>query len=161
MRRTKQECIQILQTVYEYYKGNFSVTDYNSFKKNHLGFPDSNTIIKKFGSWNKAKESAGIDISQQCKSKNGNKFGRKKIILSSSEKTCNTCGIMKPLEEFHVLKSGVGGKNSKCKECYNSYKRIFHHENKERMNLKNKIYYQENLEHFKRKYQEKKAEMEV
>lgn len=36
---------------------------------------------------------------------------------------CNTCGVEKPLEEFHKHKKGPGGRLRLCKECRRAYER--------------------------------------
>ena len=38
-----------------------------------------------------------------------------KLVLT--EKTCSSCGEVKPLEAFHRHPNCVSGRNSKCKEC--------------------------------------------
>lgn len=36
-------------------------------------------------------------------------------------KTCSICNIQKELSEFHLLKNGINGKHSQCKECRKKY----------------------------------------
>lgn len=36
-------------------------------------------------------------------------------------KTCTVCGERKPLADFPVLKAGVGGRHSQCRECRKEY----------------------------------------
>ena len=38
-----------------------------------------------------------------------------------AEKVCNTCGILKPLTEFHKQNTGIHGRLSQCKECRKKY----------------------------------------
>ena len=41
--------------------------------------------------------------------------------MEQLRKTCNECGIEKPLTGFHRHKSGRLGRNPKCKECIKRY----------------------------------------
>jgi len=65
-------------------------------------------------------------------------------------KKCTKCSIEKPFNEFHIQKTGKDGLNSKCKECKNSYakiydkanyesKKLYKLQNKERLSKKQKI----------------------
>lgn len=54
---------------------------------------------------------------------------RKEIILIDTHikgvrvvaKQCTGCNEILPLENYHNSKHGLGGKSSKCKECYSKY----------------------------------------
>ena len=39
------------------------------------------------------------------------------------EKTCSLCKIVKPLDQYHNLKSGKFGKHSNCKQCRSEYRK--------------------------------------
>jgi len=39
--------------------------------------------------------------------------------ISVDAKKCTKCSIVKPLEGFNKRKEGLGGKNSRCRKCYN------------------------------------------
>ena len=155
---THEDCIHALKAAHNYFKRNFSKDEYHKWRDMDPSIPNEMTIISKFGKWNKAKEQAGIDLSI-------NKirpFARRSINRSVevrhhghiSVKECKQCEETKSLEEFHRLKTGVAGRNSRCKECYNSYKRQHHHANKEKMNQKSKLYYQNNREQVLKRHKE-------
>lgn len=38
-------------------------------------------------------------------------------------KLCPRCGLMKPLDSYHIDKQGKHGRNSRCKECEKAYRR--------------------------------------
>ena len=39
------------------------------------------------------------------------------------QKVCTKCKVMKPLSDYHNLKTGVYGKHSNCKTCRNEYRK--------------------------------------
>lgn len=143
---SKEDCLKTLKLAFTYYKRDFSITEYNEWRKEHSSHPSALTIISKFQTWNIAKKQIGIEISS--KSRKAVEKNRT-ICIDGNEfpaKECTVCETTKPLDDFHRNKQQSDGRHSQCKDCYNIHKRKFHHENKERMNLKSKIYYAENKE---------------
>jgi hypothetical protein len=59
-------------------------------------------------------------------------------------KICSKCIEWKPLEEFSILKNGLGGKHSKCKECKNKSNKKYYEVNKESEHTRRKEYYKKN-----------------
>lgn len=142
-----QDCINSLQEVYKHYERDFSIREYEIIREQLFDLPHSMTIVSKFKTWTNAKKQSGIVVTNN--KKRNTKKSLKHIEVDGIEKTlkvCSQCEKPKVLDEFHLHKTGIAGRNSRCKACYNAYKRRFHHENKERMNLKNKIYYLNNKE---------------
>lgn len=97
-------------------------------------------------------------------------------MTTENSKTCTTCGVDKPLCEYHNSKTGKFGKNSVCKPCKRAkdrayrerkgdalleQKRVYYRENKAALNEKNRAYYQENREKLclqKKEYESKNKE---
>ena len=48
----------------------------------------------------------------------------------ASTKNCSSCGVTKPLDEFHVDKNKKCGRRSQCASCYKS---IYYQKNRERI----------------------------
>lgn len=44
-------------------------------------------------------------------------------------KTCNTCGISKPLDDFHLKRKGAESRQSSCKLCVRAYFRKWYDKN--------------------------------
>ena len=142
----KEDCLKTLKLVFAYYKRDFSINDYNEWRKENSSHPSVLTIISKFQTWNEAKQQIGIEITTKSR-----KIARKNctIDIDGKEypaKECTICETIKVLDDFHRNKQYSDGRHSQCKDCYNIHKRKFHHENKERMNLKSRVYYAENKE---------------
>lgn len=90
------------------------------------------------------------------------------VVDGVSGKTCNKCGIWKPLGDYFNDKDGVGGKYSICKECKNKsndkykeyrneYAKKHYRENKEYHDERNRRYREENRDAIiakNRKYRE-------
>lgn len=38
-----------------------------------------------------------------------------------AEKRCHRCGVSKPLDDFHLCRTGTQGRAHWCKECYRRY----------------------------------------
>jgi hypothetical protein len=62
-------------------------------------------------------------------------------------KTCKKCNAVKPLDEFHNLKSSKDGKNSKCKICILEIQKNFNENNRDTILERKKKY--RNSEHGK------------
>ena len=39
------------------------------------------------------------------------------------QKQCSYCKVLKPIDQFHNLKTGKLGKHSHCKECRENYRK--------------------------------------
>lgn len=65
------------------------------------------------------------------------------------KKKCNTCGLEKPVSEFHKRGGKENGYRSKCKECYSSRRKIYRDDNKERAAEYSKEYRKNNPEKIK------------
>lgn len=53
-------------------------------------------------------------------------------VLIDADKTCITCGILKPLDEFTHNKECKGGRAGQCKKCASLRTAAWHQQNKER-----------------------------
>ena len=62
----------------------------------------------------------------------------------STEKKCNRCFVVKPLEDFQTSAGAEDGKTTICKECLNKRKREMRNANIERTRQKNKASYERN-----------------
>lgn len=58
------------------------------------------------------------------------------IIDGLTCKSCTQCNLIKPLDDFHDVKTVSDGKNSYCKECRNSKEREYRKNNKRTKSLK-------------------------
>lgn len=47
-------------------------------------------------------------------------------------KICNTCDLIKSLEDFHKNKAGKDGHSGKCKECQRAYDADFYRRNRDK-----------------------------
>jgi len=47
-------------------------------------------------------------------------------------KKCSTCGVVKPLAEFHKSRAGVKGVHQWCKECAAKYHKVYFKKNSEK-----------------------------
>lgn len=47
-------------------------------------------------------------------------------------KRCATCGVIKPLEEYHRRRSSADGRQAECKACKQAYNRAYYQANAER-----------------------------
>lgn len=56
-----------------------------------------------------------------------------KIEINDKGRTCTECGEFKDWSEFHRLKRGSHGRQSKCRACRNAIKRAWYEENVERV----------------------------
>jgi len=162
LKFSEEKCIKALQIAQDCVQENLSISKYKEWRNGDKGYPNEMTIILKFGTWNKAKKKAGLPLTVQWKGTT-----KKEIlnVVQNGEKVegkkCVSCDQEKALTDFHRLSKGVGGRNAKCKDCYNEYKRQHHHENKERMNLKSRMYYIQNKERIisrQKAYRERKKE---
>ncbi len=61
-------------------------------------------------------------------------------------KTCNKCGIEKPLEDFGKYSRSKDGKAYRCRTCYNSYMRDFYKKNPEAIKERAHSYFVANRE---------------
>ena len=59
-------------------------------------------------------------------------------------KTCTKCGVVKPLDDFHRDKTGVGGRRPDCKECAREYSRRYHEETRDKRLEYSRRYHEEN-----------------
>lgn len=139
---SESQCIAALKKAFTYFERNFTRTEYNTWRNYREGTPSSEKIISTFNTWNEAKKHAGIDLPMEKKKKASIEL----FIDGEKAKKCRKCGELKVLAEFHRTKNGAMGRSAHCKGCVNEHKRNYHHENKERMNLKSEIYYKENRE---------------
>lgn len=69
------------------------------------------------------------------------------------KKPCSKCNINKPFEQFHMCKKMKDGRKSSCKICRKSTASTRYTENKEKINKKNKDYYNNNKMSFKKRRQ--------
>jgi len=53
-------------------------------------------------------------------------------MMTDKEKRCYKCGETKPLEEFSNNKSRKGGKDARCKQCFNQYRKQHYKSNAEK-----------------------------
>ncbi|MGP4073962.1 hypothetical protein ACTWQB_15650 [Piscibacillus sp. B03] len=72
------------------------------------------------------------------------------VIEGMLSKECKECGEIKPLEEYHKDKRGLGGRYSKCKQCKKKYRKNYYSKNQEKeiQNRRNyvRVNYQKVLE---------------
>ncbi len=47
-------------------------------------------------------------------------------------KTCNKCGVPKPLSQFHKDRQQKDGRSGACKDCRSEIQRVRYHRNRER-----------------------------
>jgi hypothetical protein len=88
-------------------------------------------------------------------------FGYRHGILG---KKCTNCDNWLSLDNFYEIKSGLGGRFSKCKECYKENKRINYEGDKEQVLENNRLYRERHPEKFieyNRKYQEECPEKKI
>ena len=107
--------------------------------------------------WNKGKKT-----SEETKKKLS--IIRQKTYLTDTERQCTKCKIIKPKEEFFVVRKRRGDKSlrnpslsSWCKDCYRELARNWHRENRERQAKKFIEYKKANPEKFTIYYSEKRA----
>lgn len=78
-------------------------------------------------------------------------------------KTCNKCGVSKPLDEFYNHKDCKDGKRPDCKECVIKRRRIYSQEHREEIAERSKIYGQNHVkemaERSKRHYLKNREKM--
>lgn len=61
--------------------------------------------------------------------------------MENIEKTCNRCGITKPLDSFYSKRSGKYGRGAKCKECEKEIRAKNRQEHRKERNKHQKEYY--------------------
>ena len=96
----------------------------------------------------------GRTVKKRCLS---DKFPNYKIVpfwVTYIEKACTNCGITKPLSKFCLQSSTKDGYTCQCKSC----DKIYHLDNKERLNKECREYYQKNKEEVRQYNQEHKKE---
>lgn len=64
----------------------------------------------------------------------------------SEMKVCVSCGIEKPLDDFHRKYRSKDGHNSYCKECANAKMREWRRNNVERSRMHGRISYMNNID---------------
>src|SRR5690349_13406292 len=62
----------------------------------------------------------------------------------SAEKTCTGCRSVKPLEDYSLDKRHADGRQSRCKACFNDYKRQYREANADRLREMKRQEYQRN-----------------
>ena len=72
-------------------------------------------------------------------------YRRNEQIMAVTNKSCPACGKDKLITEFNKSKVRKDGHDWKCRQCKKSY----YQENKEKINKKSKIDYQQNKDHYK------------
>lgn len=95
----------------------------------------------------------------RCKECRGSKFGiimpNKVLNIPKGKKYCNTCKVVKPIENFPLYSKGSDGYASKCKDCKNKQAKEKYDPEKEKERTKpvlekryaqKKIYYKNNRE---------------
>lgn len=60
------------------------------------------------------------------------------------EKVCTKCGVLKKLDEYHLVNSKTEKRRSFCKECHSMYTKKYYSDNKDRMREKSKIWCENN-----------------
>lgn len=68
-------------------------------------------------------------------------------------KTCTTCGVSKPLSEFHRLSKSADGHSFSCKQCMNARQRAYRKSaafNSEEAKAKRSDYYYANKDHIRK-----------
>jgi hypothetical protein len=93
---------------------------------------------------NECKDCRKLYLKQYRKDKSNNAFVIKKSIQN---KTCNTCGENKPIDEF-IKQKRI------CKTCQSKYLKEYYENNKEKYSKYNKEKYQQNSEEIKKKTSE-------
>lgn len=64
------------------------------------------------------------------------------------QKQCKGCGIVKPLTDYHKVKTVADGRNSRCKECRNAEARAWRRENPEKQQAANDRWREANAERY-------------
>jgi hypothetical protein len=94
---TEQDCIDALQYVAEKLDESPSTRDYVEHSQNHQ--PSCNTISNHFGTWNSAKQAAGLKTSTR---NNFNHKQKKEFVKRIKETVgCSNCGKEEPTERMH------------------------------------------------------------
>jgi hypothetical protein len=53
--------------------------------------------------------------------------------LEAERRVCTSCGVSRPLDDFHLRKDGPGGRSSRCKACHNVPRRVPEIEQRDRV----------------------------
>lgn len=61
-------------------------------------------------------------------------------------KQCGICGNHKPYKDYHKSSTSKDGCQHRCKECSKTIRKEYHLKNKEKYNLKNKLWVEQNRE---------------